>query len=143
MGFRIIVGEIFTYGYGAAPLVRQAIHTSPKLGAELWNRMFSLGAKVGAPMAALASCSFAYLRYQTGDNTYAYAAVFPISIVAFTFGPMAKAIRAIFDITTTEGKAERDSKLLDAWVKNWAKLNHIRASLPLVGALIALSAILA
>lgn len=93
-------------------------------------------------MGTIATASFIYLRTQTGDGYYTFAAATTIGIVPWSLLAMQNTNDTIFDIISTEGKAEKDPAALDNALKNWGRLNYVRSSLPFMGALIAFKALL-
>ncbi|KAK9371608.1 uncharacterized protein V1513DRAFT_428387 [Lipomyces chichibuensis] len=148
IGSAFISGAIMSLSALTIPALKAPKVSTPDTAARFRTLVFSVRRMVPF-LAILPTLSFAFLAWNAPHAKMAHsiAAVCSAGFIPYTFLFMMGTIRAIFSKaevleSKSRGAESSEAENLEVLLNRWAMMNSVRGMLPLLGAMVGLSAVL-
>ncbi|KAF7130997.1 hypothetical protein CNMCM5793_003932 [Aspergillus hiratsukae] len=151
-------GNMSSLSLITTPALLQSLHekqVSPSTAAKIWANVYNTGKTQNPPVAAVTSAVFFYLAWSVREGTalsllvarnssllYSAAGMLTGGIVPFTLACMMATNRALEEKVGAKDEVEGTRAEVEELLEKWGVLNAVRAGLPLVGAVVAVMAVI-
>lgn len=112
---------------------------------QIWRHTYEAG-RAQNPLIVLASAgSLAFCAWTTRDVNFGFSSAATLSIVPYTVVVMTKTLDRLVEMAKKaekEGLSTKETVEAEQLLRRWVGLNGVRSFFPLIGAVIAISAIL-